>query len=310
MTLWDKYYEYSDFQNQAADKQQELLAELKVSTDDYRFANTVESVIPYVDKDDAIELFKAYVAQVVSNRYHSMDVVISAAMKHDAALTKELIVASSNYHIHKLLLTLPGISISEEVLGLRALAKSTQCPYEVRGAKYQPSFEALKQLPTMMRLNCLNSLSDMRLPTYNVFGKITDADEFRLLLFGSTFKKLDKVEVIWKRYCEMTALGTPRSIKAAGNCERCGVFEITLSNMVVGKVDSLDKTRIGHMMQCYCPICGGFMKEDIVLTEQDWIHGGTNGNEIEAKQEGNEEDTFQETSAQGDKDQSSQTIAF
>jgi hypothetical protein len=179
--------------------------------------------------------------------------------------------ANSCSDLQKLILTYSDMTVEEEENGLRALATSKHVPEFIRTAKYQPTLDALKKLPSIMRLNCLETLTRSNYNSYNVFGKINDKEEFKALLFSSTIKYRDRAEAIWNKYQDLVGVGNPGSVKVTGTCKLCGDFEIIVNSLVVKTEEGLKSAKLGYQVYSdYCPFCGNPMVHRSSITEGEW----------------------------------------
>lgn len=268
MSLYDVYYESRRFKTLTPQRQREIIDLLKSTKDDYYFGLVMDNVFCEVDKATTIDLFNAYIKHTDSSygRHSRPFGYILHLRKLDESCARTFIKQTNNHLIQKAILAFDNLTVEEEELGLRALSKSKQVPDQIYNCKYQPSIEALKRLPSIMRLNSLESLTNQRFDSYNIFGRITDADEFKALLFGSVFKHQERAERIWKRYVEMTNVGVPGFIKLSGNCDKCSNFEITINSKVIRTEEGLKKTRIAYSLaKEYCPLCGKRLSQNMSI---------------------------------------------
>lgn len=169
------------------------------------------------------------------------------ALKTDKERCLKIVKSYKNHSFHTALLVY-GSSLDDEVSGLRALSKSKYAPGFVFKAKYQPRLDALNQLPPVMRLKAIESLTSNEQLGYNVFGKITDAEEFRKMLFASVMRHRDRVEFVWERFSEMCLLGRQSVITAHMECSNCGPYSVTLNSSVVSTERKLKNTYMGGLV--------------------------------------------------------------
>ena len=266
------YSDLRNFNTLSPTRQSEVLDLIKKSTQDYYYEYAVEAIIEHLNKNDALDLFDNYAKRAnIKNsvRLHRLCLYV---MKLDSVRIRSLIVnPSSSNDLQKMILWLSSFTIEEEEQGLRALSKSKQVPSFIYDAKYKPRIEALKKLPSIMRLNCLESLVNQKYNSYNIFGNITDEEEFKSLVFSSTLKHRDRVEALWNKYRDLKGVGSPGSILASGSCSGCGEFEIIINSMVVKTQECLKKSRIGcYSLGSHCPFCGNRIEQNISIKEQEW----------------------------------------
>ena len=273
--LYNLYYqEVRAFKSLTPQRQSEVIDIVKKSTTDYYFNMCVEYMIDFLDKPKALDLFKLYIKGTDKSYSHTERLikVCNSIRKHDDTLVRSMAIdKDSCAELHKLILTYPDVTLDEEEQGLRALAKSKYPPGFLHKAKYQPRIEALKKLPSIMRLCCLETLTNQQYDSYNIFGRVTDEEEFKLLLFSSTLKHRDRAEAIWNKYKDLVGIGTRGSLKISGTCTRCGDFEIVLNSLVVKTQEGLKKARIGYYANggC-CPFCSGTLTQPSSVVEQEW----------------------------------------
>jgi hypothetical protein len=273
--LYDIYYtDLRKFASLNATRQAETLAVIKASTTDYYFGYAVECVFPALNKTQALDVFDLCVKAGDKN-YGRADRLIRLCdkmRKIDAAHVRTLAANPETIPgIQKMILTYDGLTIEEEEQGLRALATSKSTPQFIYDAKYAPRIEALKQLPSIMRLNCLETLTGQQYDSYNVFGNITDEEEFKLLLFSSTLKYRDRAEAIWNKYKDLVGVGKPGSLKVSGSCDSCGDFEVVINSLVVKTQEGLRKSRMGYStLGGCCPFCGKTLVQKTSIIEQGW----------------------------------------
>jgi hypothetical protein len=277
MSLYDLYYsDIRKFKTLTPARQDEVFELVKKSPADSYYGYSVEEIIPNVGSIKALDLFKSFVQSTGHKSYEYRARLVRLCellRKSNGPYIRSLIVdPNSCSELQKMILTYADATIDEEEVGLRALAKSKSAPSYIHDSKYQPRLDALKKLPSIMRLCCLETLTNQRYDSYNVFGNITDEEEFKLLLFSSTLKHRDRAEVIWNKYKDLVGVGSPGSLKISGTCKRCGDFELIFNSLVIKTKEALKSSRIGYT-SCggYCPFCSGELEQAASITEQEWI---------------------------------------
>jgi len=269
-TLRDVWSDIWKFESLSKQRQDEIVDIIKADggKDSYYFGYAIEYALPHVDKATAMELFKKYIS-TGSRRYRIEDVIM-VVKRHDAATTKDILSSAQDDYC-KYLLCFDGISLDEEERGLRSIAKSTRPPNCIFSSEYKPTLDGLRRLPSIMRLKCLQSLTNIGLASYNIFGNIKDAEEFKSLMFSSSLKHQKLAETIWKRYQDISGVGIPSSIKIVGRCDKCGDFEFVINNKVVRTSEGLKKTRAQALLYQNCFACSTALSSPPIITEGDWI---------------------------------------
>jgi hypothetical protein len=276
MSLSDVYSDVWHYDALNPARQAQILDELKrAPATDYYLPYVLEYLMSRLDKATAIDLYERLMSSVQQS-YASQRILTTLTQyiyNLDPKVVRRVIEsAPNNNDLQKHIFIFQDLTIDEEELGLRALSKSRYCPEFVFDSKYKPTLDALKRLPPIMRLNCLEALCSARIATYNVFENIKDGEEFKSLLFSSALKHRDRAEVIWNKYVNISGVGHPSSIKISGCCVKCGEFEITLSNKVIRTAAALRVTRFGRMFDVEhtnCPICYGNVNS-ASITESEW----------------------------------------
>jgi len=164
------------------------------------------------------------------------------------------------------------ITVDEEIAGLRSctVGMSYELSNFIYELRFQPRASALKQMPTVMRLVCLEKLTGDTFTPYNIFGKINDDEEFKSLLFGPVLRHRERAEAIWDRYCELKHSGKPGKVTVKHNCDRCGEIKIIIESNVVRTKDRIQGTRFGeHILTPLCPICNIFSSTPVVHSTED-----------------------------------------
>lgn len=210
---------------------------------------------PDFTKAEKFKLFEKYLSE---GGYNSDDdSIFTTAYTLDAELTKKYIKQDKDGLMSRRLVTMKGYTVEDEVVALRALTRSKYSPMYLYENKYAPSLDALRELAPIMRLKALEALTSNIHVSYNVFKNITDADEFKKLLFGSVIRHRDRVEAVWEKYNEIKHTGIQGTVIAKFTCKNCQDYQITLTSSVVRTRTKLEQTNIGrNLMHKSCLICG------------------------------------------------------
>lgn len=186
-----------------------------------------------------------------SERVHS---IIENLLEVVPDKTKKILSGSDSTMVKKLLLMCPDISIEQEVQGLRALSTSKYVPNAIFKSKYQPTLEALEQLPPVMRLKTLEGLTISNRIRYNVFKKV-DEDKFKALLFTTSMKHTDRVKEVSNKYDELKHIGEEAVMKISGHCKYCGDYSFKITSGVVRTITGIQKSGIRSLAKKCCPFC-------------------------------------------------------
>jgi hypothetical protein len=217
-------------------------------------------------------VFKEFAKHTDNNKYYgSLDRLLSLCKIVEPlspGITRDTIKGSIRTDIRRLILSFPNLTVDEEELGLRDLSNTKYCPTAVLSAEYKPSLEAIKRLPSIMRLKCLETLVGSRFNAYNIFERITDPDEFKSLLFSCTIKHRDRAEQVWHKYQEITQLGVMATVAIEGECTQCKEFSITIKSRVVRTKAGLECTRLKyHIGTTRCPFCCSALNREATFKE-------------------------------------------
>lgn len=258
-----EYYNFNDklkLWNLISAKQKQRL--LDIATSSYAGEKTIELLNAGVlSTDAAYSLVRNYMAAAhySSNFLEIVNKVSSFGTKYEEQFRKFLTsLGPQKGFAARALFCYKDLTIEEEVAGLRSCTAGAS--YELSSfiseLKYQPRAEALKEMPTVMRLACLERLTNDIFASYNIFGKITDDEEFKSLLFGPVLRHQERAEAIWERYCELKLSGTPGKITITYDCSKCGEIKITFESNVVRTKGRIRSTRFGeNLLTPYCPVC-------------------------------------------------------
>lgn len=250
--IWHKMNNYDKMSNEQ--KERVYLYLISPNTAGYRIRWHIADLMKKLDdKEKIFALFGRSLEIGSSGNEVKADFFCALKADKDRCLN---MVRSFKAHSFNTALLVYGSSLGDEVLGLRALSKSKYAPDFIFTEKYQPSLEALNQLPPVMRLKAIESLTSNEQLGYNVFGKITDAEEFRKMLFASVLRHRDRVERVWTKFNELCLVGKQSVITATMDCSNCGKYSVTLNSSVVSTESKLRNTSIGRwLFSKNCPIC-------------------------------------------------------
>lgn len=209
----------------------------------------------HLGDDHKLKLFRKYISNN-NGTYADADNIFESVIKVDKDKVIEIIKSTKETSFARRLLTL-NPSIDDEVAGLRALSKSKYCPTYIYTGKYMPTIGALKKIPSIMRLKALEALTSNLHASYNIFGKITDSDEFKKLMFGSVTKYNARVQSVWEKYVELQMSGTPGVVALNFTCNNCSDYEIVIKSNVVRTVTKFASSRLSKLYNSgSCALCG------------------------------------------------------
>lgn len=200
-------------------------------------------------------------------RYYN---IVSKLYKVNPQFVKSNILSSKDKTTKRALLLFDGLTLDEEILGLRALSGKKYAPNEIREAKYKPSKEAVKKLPPIMRLGVMEALAYN--VSYNMFENF-NSDEFKELFFASVTKHRDRVESICEKYKESCENGQEAEIIITADCTSCGRYSISIKSSRARTATGLRNTRLANLTRSYCALCGQ------VIKSEPMIKGSTDGQE-------------------------------
>lgn len=261
-TVWDYYADIKEFSTQSLATKLEII-DIMLDPDtelDYHYGWAAADIIEYVDGDIALEFAKK-MFQLKWPREEYIAKVMCGAHKFDdnKTIIQKMLCEAKPLMFKRMLLTLDNLSVANEEIGLRALARIKNPPHVILEARYCPTLDALKKLPPITRLEALECLICVRLHGYNIFNRITNREEFKNLLFGAAFKYQARVEKVWNKYLELTCVGKPCVITVKANCPSCGTYEVQITNSVIHNADALGKTKFSRIARESCAICGAYL---------------------------------------------------
>lgn len=266
-SLWGEYNNARRFSTLPKNEQNRLIKLLL--TDEAVQGYYADSIINMIKQhlDDKTFLSIAYHfmknGRAYSMKSHNTHEIFSAAHNIDPSGIKAIVVNANSSTLNKLILLCDNLTTKEEVKGLRALSTSRYIPNKMHELKYKPKLEALKKLPPIMRLKTIETLVNSRRLRYNVFDNISE-DEFKALLFTSSLKHTDRVQVVCNKYEELKYMGIESTIRISGFCDLCGDYSITIKSSVIRTPTGIKDTNLGRIIvnKTYCPLCYSHMKQE------------------------------------------------
>ncbi len=262
MNLWDYYSDIQDFENIAAERQEEIL---KVMLGDeaikrWNYPTMLTMLLDHVDSDTVLSLVDHYLTS--ESAYYDSDASFGVVQKaynrcNRKNEIKDLVRKCKSKTVHRSLLMMDNTTISDEELGLRSLSGIKYAPDILYTEKYTPSIDAIKNLPPVTRLKALETLLRNNDLAYNIFKNFNDSDEFKSLLFGAVLRHRDRVEQVWEKFNEVKDLGKDATVMITYSCPNCGECNISIQSTRVRTQTGLDTTRIGRFLNYrHCPLCG------------------------------------------------------
>jgi len=223
----------------------------------YNFARLMGELVQYTDDATAFEVFNIYIGGKTQG-YGAAgydEGMITKLFEIDKDKLKTILEDNKNERYKKYLFKYSKLSVENEVAGLRSLSKLSACPTFVYEQRVSPSQDALKKLPSVMRLKCLEVLmSDMHI-SYNIFKNFND-DEFKIMLFGSVLRHRDRVEATWQKYNEIKHMGKVAIVKVKAKCKTCGPWEFQLTSQRARTAAGIKNTQIGYqLLSDWCCLC-------------------------------------------------------
>jgi len=263
--MWDYLNSMRVFATQPPDIKQEIIDfMLNPETDlDYNYGWAAAEIVEHVGASTTLELAKKMFALKWPRENYISEVIVNAHKFEENKTIIQTLLADAKPAMYKrMLLTLDNLSVENEVVGLRALSQIKYPPKMILESRYCPTLDALKQMPSIMRLEALECLISVKLHGYNIFERITDREEFKNLLFGATLKYQARVQKVWDKYTELTAVGKLGTITIKASCPSCGAYEVKILNYVIHNADALGKTNFSRITRTWCAICGSHMESE------------------------------------------------
>jgi len=221
---------------------------------------TMQNVRPHVHIDE----FKNILTSVIlTHKSSSSDDLIDLLIEFAGDNKKfvvDLINKSDSKQLPKVFLCMDH-NEDEEVRGLRSMSLIKYPPSMIFKTKYQPTLEALKKLPPVMRLQALEAITNRKMLGYNPFGKIKDKDEFRSMLFGALLRYTDRIEQVWQKYQEYSGFGKDSLVKIKAECETCGEYSFSIASKCIRTFTGFKSSRLFWLFDNkMCTICGEYGK--------------------------------------------------
>lgn len=260
MNLWSAFYKdivkISSGQMTNAKKDEIVIAlSSPINADDYNIHYMLNMLSPKINDQEYYQIGMNILNNrtISSGEYDTYNLVERCA-KIDKKAVKIVLCATKTPVLNRALLTLDP-NLEEEVKGLRGCANTKYFPDVIFKKGYRPSLEALKKLPTIMRLNVIYSLTFSTNYT-NVFENLP-REELETLLFPSMTKYPDKIREILEKYDEIRYRGQDSAVRVSGSCEKCGPYIITLETKIIRTESSMGNTYLGRnlLLNKYCPLC-------------------------------------------------------
>lgn len=255
--VWDKIRHFDDMES---DKQQGVYNYI-LKDDSWHSRYYLSDLIgkSVFTADQKFALFNKYLDH---GGYDNDDgSIFDQMLEVDKDKTRDALRERKDCAMSRRLVTFDAVTESDEIMSLRAISKSKYAPQYIYAKKYAPSFDAIKKLPPIMRLKSLEALTSNIHISYNLFEKITDADEFKRLLFSSVIRYRDRAEAVWEKYNELRSLGIEGTVLVKMHCDNCGDYELTLTSNVVRTKSKLSATSFGEFInRSSCLLCGKWGK--------------------------------------------------
>ncbi len=275
--IWSYWQQIRTFDKQTPALQQEIFDFIMSPEviNSYHCASCVAEIMPHLDPVLSLKLFTQFLTSKSHYGFkkdYYVHMIIWSAYKHQSnqAAIRDLILKTKSDAAKRMLLALENITMAEEEAGLRALSLATYPPTYIFEHKYKPTLDALKKLPTVMRLEALETLLNVNLIGYNVFENITNQDDFKNLLFSAAVKYQERAEVVWKKYLESLSRGIEGIITIKGRCDTCGDYEIQIKSSVAHTKVGLEKTQLNRISRKWCAMCGHLLAAEPQIKESEW----------------------------------------
>ena len=270
--LWSEYHKARRFSTLPKDEQDNLIKLLltKEAPRSYYSDSIINIIRPHLDDKTFLNIARNFLS---NGRAHSMNTrsvheIFDAAYRIDPSGIKVIAMDAKSPVLNKLILLCDNLTFEEEVKGLRALSTSKYIPNKVHELKYKPRLDALKKLPPVMRLKTIETLMNSRRLKYNIFENVPK-DEFKALLFTSSLKHTDRVQIACNQYNEIKYMGIKSTVKVSGCCDLCGEYSITVTSKVIKTITGMKASTLGRYVidRTYCPFCYTGLKQEPVFEE-------------------------------------------
>lgn len=264
------YHDIVNFENLPTVTQKEVVSAFcsDAFINNYLYNHYILDLVDRVDEKDCFDLFSNWIENykyenemcaygIVGNivkKVKDKDLLDSAKSSIRKRVNSKLLQRS--------LLFFSELNDDEEEAGLRALSGVKYTPIEVYNRRYTPSLKVVEKLPPVLRLNVLETLSNDRHLSYNIFKNLGDKESFRKLLFGSVLRHRDRVNDLVQRYDEIVGLGIMSTITIKSECRRCGPYEIAITSGRIKTERGFRKIEIFRSINGFwCPLCGMINKD-------------------------------------------------
>jgi hypothetical protein len=272
INLWSEYNKAKRFSTLRKDEQDSLIKVLqtKEAAQSYYFGALINVIKPHIDHKIFLSMAYNFIENGRAGAMKSRNTheIFEAAYRIDPSGIKSLAFNSSSSALTKLILICDNLTIDEEVKGLRALSTSKYMPNKIHELKYKPKLEALKKLPPVMRLKTIETLANSGRLKYNIFEHVPE-DEFKALLFTSSLKHTDRVQVACNKYDELKYMGIESTVRVSGCCSLCGDYSISITSKVVRTSTGMKETSLGRYLinRSNCPFCYTTLKQKPTFEE-------------------------------------------
>ncbi|MFA5024292.1 MAG: hypothetical protein WC523_05010 [Patescibacteria group bacterium] len=216
-------------------------------------------LLPYVDDVVSLGLCKFCISVVGDHDINFLMKKLRERGLDSQSIKSLLLQKESSNAAKRYLLSFDNITEDEEKIGLYALAKKTKAPYFIHEKKYCPSFGALKLLPSVTRLNALETLMRQKNISFNIFKNIADMEAFKSLLFSSSMKYQKRVGAIFEKYTDIMLKGTLGVVTITTSCKECGDISVVIKSKTIHSKSSLNESRLYYLSRDRCLGCGQWL---------------------------------------------------
>ena len=269
MGFWKYYNDIENYSSLSDDEKDNVIniMENKRYFHYWNYLPLLKILIPQITPKKAFSLVKGFISEpkltsIDTDRLFKVIFTLIDCYGSDQEV-KDLISSCKKKTVPRVLLGLKGISVDEEILGLRGLQSIGVAPDFVYAVQYKPSKDAIKALPPVMRLKVFEALLSNTDISYNIFENFAP-DEFKSLLFGAVLRHRERTEEVWNRFQEVRFLGKESAVSVEYECVNCQKFKITIDSVRVRTETGLKNTQIGYtLMRNTCPLCGRYGEDNI-----------------------------------------------
>lgn len=261
MDRYEAYNIVDKFEILPAETQEDFLNNIKISSINIT-SYALFQLLSKINDESIVELVETYFKNNnLSLGYHAKNIfakIIELAKKEEYKdRVTNAMRESKTLDLNRCLLLLPNFTIEDEIKALRALSSLKSLPSDFFKIRFAPRAAALKELPPIMRLNLLETLTENKNVSYNIFKNLPDPEEFKTILFGAVVKYRDRVENIWNKYNEISLMNREAEAVISGNCQYCGDYRIMINHQRVHTMNNFLNTTIGQWLYASrCPLCG------------------------------------------------------